>query len=242
MSVKRMIAYLFVWMFCALLSVTGYSVEFESENAVVIDGPIGRGNILKLGKHLIQVAQSGQKQVDMVINSPGGEVVTGFLFINAMEYAKSQGLRIRCFVPDVAASMAFSILTHCNERYALKRSFLLWHRARVVLGGLFGAAMTGPQLTTIGLELESLDKLILKEVLATVRGQNEMWIRYHFEAETLHVAEQLAEASPKFLKAVDTVDGLYEAMTDKRIKRSSPEDRISLEQPGRFIYIAPVRK
>lgn len=213
-------------------------VRVNPESAVVIDGVISRGNIDEVGDAILDMAQGGVDQVDMIINSPGGEVITGFMFINKLESAKALGIHVRCFVPEVAASMAFSILTHCDERYALERSFLLWHRARVSMGGLFGQPMTGPELLKAGRDLESMDKLILKEVLSTV-DMSEDDIKYHFEAETLHVAVNLHKLAPKFVTPLKFIPGLYEALANQKLPRTKSNSILFEFQQGELIYINP---
>lgn len=217
---------------------THAEVSVNPENAVVIDGVISRGNIDPVAEALLAMAAEGRESADLIINSPGGEVVTGFMFINKLEAAKEQGLRIRCFVPEVAASMAFSILTHCDERYALSRSFLLWHRARVQLGGFFGAAMTGPELLRAGRDLESMDNIILTEVLKSV-DMSESDIRYHFEAETLHVARNLHSLAPKFVTVYKYIPGLYEALANQKLPRTKSNEILFEFQQGELIYINP---
>ncbi len=173
---------------------------------------------------------------DLVINSPGGSVQTGFHFVSTMEAAKLRGVTIRCFVTEVAASMAFQILLHCNERNILSRSFLLWHRARVMLGGR-GGAMTSPQLSVVARSLQDADDIIFNEVSHNISGFSHAELVYHFENETLHIGEKLANQSSSFT-AYPAIPGLFEALYDKSLPRSAPSGFFDSFDFGEIVYIS----
>lgn len=208
--------------------------------AYVIDGEINNGNIFPIGVALVKRAMAGDTKapVDLIIASPGGSVVTGFVFINAMSAAQAMGLEIRCFVPTIAASMAFQVLVHCNERYTLDDAFLLWHRARIFYGGFGSAvvALTGPELLVQGRDLEKLDAKIFHECYSTL-GMDKKLVRYHFENETLHVGSDLAAMAPNFITSYQYIPGLMEALLNMAVPHSSTGD-VKYKQ-GQIIYILP---
>lgn len=217
------------------------SLQVDSEDALVVEGVIARGNLVSLGQELLKRASDGATKVDMIINSPGGSVIDGFLFINVMEAAKAKGLYIRCFVPEIAASMAFGLLVHCNERHTLARSFLLWHRARISAG--FGTVLTATEMLKLGSDLARVDQLILDEVTAAMPDVNPEVISYHFESETLHVGTNLHKLSPIFITSHKTIEGLYDTMSSKSVPRngsSSPFTFVEAHQweEGEIIYIS----
>lgn len=211
----------------AVLSLTSCLVRAEPavqmDRAMVIDGVIQGDNLAALNKALLS-KKSGDV-VDLVISSPGGSIVTGFEFVSNMEAAKQRGVTINCFVVKYAASMAFQILLHCDSKYVLDRSFLLWHRARVMLGGFGGEPMTSPQLSALGRDLEKTDSVILAEVLKYMQME-ESDIKYHFEHETLHIGEQLAKESNTF-ESYPAIPGLMEALGNQKIPRTKEEDLFS---------------
>lgn len=211
-------------------------LKVDASNVVVIEGVIQGDNILPIGDLLLKASERGLKQVDMIINSPGGSVVTGFRFMNMMDEARARGLKIRCFVPEIAASMAFGILVHCDERHALARSFLLWHRARVSVGGMFGAPMTAPQALAIGRDLMAVDNLILEETLAAL-GVEPKVVKYHFENETLHVGSNLHRLAPDFITSHVRIEGLFEALTNPEVPRPKQERGFFGWETGEIIYI-----
>lgn len=214
------------------------SVAVDSDKAVVIDGVIAQGNILPLGKDLLERAERGDKEVHMIINSPGGEVITGFLFLNMMEEAKSKGLKVTCFVPTVAASMAYQILLHCDERYTLEHAFLLWHRARVNVGGFGSAPMTSTDLLTLGNDLLKMDNMIFSKVLSTMGGEVSLkTLMYHFERETLHSGLNLSLMAPKFIQSHLYIKGLMSTLLDQKVPRNQLLGRNALKNAD-IIYIS----
>ena len=68
------------------------------------------------------------------INSPGGSVFAGQRYINLINNIKSSK-KIMC-ICDVAASMAFHILQHCDYRYVLETSKIMQHQ--ISLSGIDG--------------------------------------------------------------------------------------------------------
>lgn len=203
---------------CAL---SGEVPTVNVNRAIIINGVIAQGNILPLGDKLLKL--EGKEPVDIVINSPGGEVMTGFLFINQMEAIKANGVTIRCFVPTMAASMAFQILVHCDERYVLDKAFLLWHRVRVSLGGGLGGGVTVTAKAALDLyrDLNSADTLIFGEIVKALNISKAV-AAFHFERETLHVGSQLGELAPDFCTSYSSIPGLQESLTNTKIPGASP--------------------
>lgn len=206
------------------------------ERTFLIEGPIGNGNILPIGEKLVELSlvQKHLAPVDIVINSPGGDVITGFLFINQMEEAKANGLYIRCIVKDIAASMAFGILVHCDERHVLANSFLLWHRARIFA---MAAILTQPSTKAIMTQLGLLDDQILAEVLASMPNANVEEVKYHFEIETLHTGASLAITAPGFAEVHASIPGLAAAVSRASNKAENQGKRKAVFKPGQIVYI-----
>lgn len=222
-----------------LVSSTMFGVEVDSKKALVIEGIIAQGNILPLGKKLLDMANAGESEAHLIISSPGGEIITGFLFLNLMEAAKAKGLKIVCFVPTVAASMAYQIFLHCDERHVLNNAYLLWHRARINVGGLGSKPMTGPEMMQLGKDLELTDNAIFNEVVKYMGG-HEMGaddLLYHFNAETLHIGANLHVMLPSFVTSHKAIDGLFDSFMDRKVPRNSPLDRGAMRL-YQIIYIS----
>jgi ATP-dependent protease ClpP protease subunit len=209
----------------------------QSKRSVVVAGVIANNNLADIGDQLLEWSKAKPTQpVDIVIDSPGGDTVTGFLFVNQLEAVRARGTTIRCFVPTIAASMAFQILLHCDERYTLDHSWLLWHGVRVFSGNSPITAKVAEELAD---ELNALNVAIMRELLANL-GLPEPVVRYHFLKETLHVGKDLSTLAPRFITALPAIKGLYEAM------RASPRSAApgglgggDVFEPGQIIYLAP---
>lgn len=206
---------------CTSASFPANAQSIDQEDAMVIEGVIQGNNLAAIEKALLDKKEG---KVDLVINSPGGSVGTGFRFVSVMEDAKSRGLRLKCYVGTMAASMAFQILLHCNERYVLDRSLLLWHRARIMMGGFGGSPMTAPQLEVLSSSLARMDEVIFSEVKSSIY-MDETALRYHFENETMHIGSQLSDQTGSFISS-PAIPGLYEALNNKKLPRSAAEELI----------------
>lgn len=189
----------------AIFAVAGYAASpanlpiFEDESRVVrIEGPIQ--NLIEQEEAILAMSLESDKPIDILISSPGGSVIAGLFFMDAMDRVKSRGVKIRCLVDKMAASMAMHIFGNCDERYALANSLLLWHPAYVTIQ--FGqvteerAEELREQLKLLTYELE----LRLKKALMVSDAVYEK----HWRAEHFIPAKYLKEfISPKFLKIVE---------------------------------------
>ena len=204
---------------------------------VRIDGPIVDDTLDRIAQPILILARDGsRKPVDIVVDSPGGSIEAGFLFINVLEAARATGTPIRCFVPNMAASMAFQILLHCDERYALRGSWLLWHGARLYMGRV---PLTSELALQLGADLGMINTVILRD-LDRVLGAylSPAAIRYHFRVETFHSGEGLSLVAPGFLRAYDHIPGLLEALKDPKVPSSNPGGDIQMRiRPGTIVYI-----
>lgn len=203
-------------------------------DTAVIDQPIMQGNLEPITKFVTE-SVGKRPLINLIINSPGGSVMDGFAFLNRLDYARSKGLVVRCFVPEIAASMAFQILLHCDQRYALRRAGLLWHRVSIQVRG---ASLNSLNTRDLLRELVAIDQLIVEELnegLAIDPGL----ILFHLDKETMHTAPNLHKLAPGFFQEVPrTVEGLFEAMdSDKVVRQSSPFDFLKKLFGGEIFYI-----
>lgn len=66
---------------------------------------------------------------NIYINSGGGVVVFGEQIVRQIYLARERGVIVNCYVGDIAASMAFSILQSCSGRFVNINSRLMQHHA-----------------------------------------------------------------------------------------------------------------
>lgn len=186
------------------------TVVVSKEHTVYIRGAIQDDNILPLGEQLVKwaLAKPGV-ELTIVLDSPGGELYTGFKFMKYLDVVHSQGSTIRCIVRDMAASLAFQILTKCDQRYALPNSLLLWHRVRT--GGFLVTAPVAARILSI---LGRWDEELFAEVRGAMPLASEDVLRMHFEDETLHRAVELdRDIDSGFLTVLPYIPGLVEVDT-----------------------------
>jgi ATP-dependent protease ClpP protease subunit len=123
----------------------------------------------------------------LMVNSPGGNVLTGSIFIDSMKNAQARGIKIRCFSTVYAASMAFSILMACDSVSVFANTKLLFHPSRVNSR----MPLTAPVLDKLYARLEEIDDKIIK-TLKTKLNYNEE-IEEAFYEEKFWSAEDLLE-------------------------------------------------
>ena len=166
----------------------------------MIEGAIDT-SIIKMANDLEQMTRNNRNPVYLVINSPGGQVIPGMIFLQAMNIVKSRGITIKCVAPVLAASMAFQIYANCSERYAFKYSMLLFHPVRA------GGAFTTKDMDVAKEDMELMQRAMVAELL-DVLGMDEDLFWRHFWAETLHRAHDLQKITTSFLTLVDDIKGL----------------------------------
>lgn len=171
----------------------------DSSRSLEIVGQID-GEIVGQAEKLINMSKTPEP-VYMLINSPGGQVLPGMIFVDAMHTAKKRGVKIVCVSNVMAASMAFVILAHCDERYARPNTRLLFHPMSISTSG-----SRIQELVTDLNETVKEEKRIARELQRIMRLE---WKDFHphYFAETFWSAEQLSIHSPGFIRLVDEVRG-----------------------------------
>lgn len=211
----------------------------QESKTIVIDGEISGRSMGPIYSYVngLLAQQSVPENLDIVISSPGGSVTAGFLFLDRLSALKQRGTKVNCYVAEVAASMAFQILTQCDTRTSLETSFLLWHRARVFVGGMFGTAMTGPMAYQLGVQLKDLDDHIYRDVKKAMPSAPDHYLRFHFEAETLHTGANLAAAVPEFLTISDDSAWIMGQLTNPDAVHLAKATLFDTMKFGDLIYI-----
>ena len=170
------------------------------------------GSVIDLAQQLHDLAANSNDGIDILINSPGGAIVPGYMFTDAMDAARNKGITIRCAVGVLAASMAFNMLAHCDERYALKHAALLFHPPRINARG----PMTASDLDQASADLKRIIRHTTKE-LVTMVGMPYKKFLMHFRQETLWTAEQLTKESRKpWLTIVADIQGSKKVFTHRK--------------------------
>ena len=87
-----------------------------------------------ISKSIVQLYKIKTQEVYIYISSYGGSVGAGEVFINALDGLRAKNKTVTC-IADLSMSMAFIILQHCDNRYALSNSILMQHQMAFSLNG-----------------------------------------------------------------------------------------------------------
>lgn len=162
------------------------------------------GSYLKEIQKINALSEENDDDITLLINSPGGMVEVGTSVIDAMTLAKSRGVHFKCITGLMSASMAFIILAHCDERYALPNTKLLFHpvsaqpgRIRIQEFGVIAEQIIVEEneimrfiQTKMGMDKEKFQKFYFAEV---------MWAAWNLHNYTIDSG---------FLKIVTDVKGI----------------------------------
>ena len=159
------------------------------------------GAVIAQASKVRKLAKAGVSEIHMLINSPGGAVMPGMVFIDAMKAAQAQGVKFKCYTTVMSASMAYVILSQCDERYAFENARLLFHPMSI--------STRGSRVQEIATELAQTQKE--EEILmAKLREDLKLdWKTFHtnYFAETFWQAARLKDIAPHFLEIIVDVDG-----------------------------------
>jgi ATP-dependent protease ClpP protease subunit len=172
------------------------------KRTIVISGPITGRIVSPTVNALDKLALDKTAPIDIVLSSPGGSLIAGYIIVDKMDALRAEGVRFRCVVRSLAASMAFQMLLHCDERYATKHAVLLWHPVRVFYQG----ALTSDMSKVAYLQMKMSDDMIRAELYDNLPMKKET-IDWHFTNETLHHATQLHKSAKGFFKDVTSAIG-----------------------------------
>ena len=174
----------------------GPTIDMRGARTVKVAGEIN-GSILEVAGKIDRMSKENAKQpINIIINSPGGSVPAGLQLVEAVHVAQSRGVKVRCAVTTLAASMAYILLSQCDERFALANSLLLFHPARAFV---FMGALKAEDARYMAEELESINNEmgdLLEESMGIVTAEQKRWFDYHTKNETLWTASRLSRVVP----------------------------------------------
>jgi ATP-dependent protease ClpP protease subunit len=106
------------------------NIHLNASNLVILKGPIDSDSMAHLKQQIYELPS--REHVVLYIDSPGGSVMAGNDFLQAMNTLKANGT-VFTAVANRAASMAFILLQNCNNRYILENSILMQHSISLML-------------------------------------------------------------------------------------------------------------
>lgn len=128
--------------------------ELLKKGILVLHGELNEELCNKICKRLLYLQQLGQKKIEIILNSVGGEVYHGLLIYNTLEDLRAHGIEIIIEARGVCASMAVVILQGASLRKASKYTRFLLHE---VSSWAFGKAS---EVKEESQELEKVNKML----------------------------------------------------------------------------------
>lgn len=104
------------------------------DRIVLLTGEINESTANIIISELLYLDSLSHDEISLYINSPGGEVSSGFAIFDTIHFIKSN---VRTIVVGMAASMAAFLLACGDKRCALKNAEVMIHQP---LGGIQGQA------------------------------------------------------------------------------------------------------
>lgn len=160
-----------------VFNIQAKSILLTEANSVAINQPITSGFMAKKTVEVLSKAAKLKPGADLylVLNTPGGEVFSGMLFVDTLNALHIKVHTITLF----AASMGYQFAQHLGERYIISSGVLMSHRAAVggVGGQINGELNSRVQFFTdisnqidkvsskrVGLSLKEYQDLIINEL------------------------------------------------------------------------------
>jgi ATP-dependent Clp protease, protease subunit len=133
-------------------------IILNSENTVVLRGPVTASSVGEVMHELSAVAQTGQPSdpIYLVLNTPGGSVAAGNDLISYLNTLRRPVHSVSIF----AASMGFHILQASPIRYVTELGTIMSHRANGTTGGDFPQQVDS-RLNYIKSLIEKMDEKVI---------------------------------------------------------------------------------
>lgn len=152
--------------------------------------------------HKIEEARlRNHSKVVIQIDSNGGRVDEGLRVIEQIRLTQKYGMKVVCSVVDKAVSMAFVILSTCDERYVTDKSLLMFHEAAYMV--FFG------RVTTTDAKILVRTQKIIDDIVLDNLDIDEKQYRRIMQRELWWTFDSMYLLDPDFLT------GIYDERTGK---------------------------
>ena len=159
----------------------------STNRSIFIEGEINNESALEFVKQLmLLISEDASKPINVLINSPGGEINSGMLIYDAIHPSIAP---IKLFCLGRAYSMAALIfLSGTNGRYMLKNSELMLHEP--LLSGRIGGNTTSIKEISDSL-IKTRDKL--NKIISTHSGKSIKEVEKATDHDHFYTAEESIE-------------------------------------------------
>ena len=208
------------------------TIVMNPKRTVEIIGEVNM-RIIEKAKQVNKLSKESKEDIFLLINSPGGSVAAGNVFIASMKMAKIRGVTIKCVIPIYAASMAFSIMLNCNKNYVLEKTSLLFHPVRIQGRG----EITSIQAQELASRLQKLDDELLIQLSNTLVTPRQDLIKPFIDEKWWSAKEMKAFIGNKFfltiIRNIEGSDKIFNLKPSKQSKKKKTRIKDAI------IYIAP---
>jgi ATP-dependent protease ClpP protease subunit len=145
-------------------------------------------------------AEDRSDEYYLVIDSEGGSLFAGIIMLNRLRELRANDVKVHCYVVDEAMSMAYWLLSECDQRFTTAYAQLLWHPAyRIESEGIDAPAMKA-----------GAEELEMRQAFIKKRIQEEMKIdpilyEYYAVNQFIWIGVSLSERFPEFIKVIDAI-------------------------------------
>lgn len=141
------------------------AIEFEllKHDTIVLHGELNEELCNRICKRLLFLHFNKSKEINIILNSVGGEVYHGLLIYNTLEDLKKKGLKINVEARGLCASMGVWVLMGASTRTATKYTRFLLHETASFSYGKVSEMKEGVE------ELERLNDMLNEIVISRTK-------------------------------------------------------------------------
>ena len=174
-------------------------VYVDPSREVNITGPIR--NLDYSIDTIIEGVREGVTEIFITIDSPGGRVDTTLKLIDVMKAAQSHGVRFTCIVTGRALSAAVILLSHCDSRYAIFGTRIMWHSVSFGRGVILRSANEA-SVKNLFKKIEDMNKFVWKETRSYF---SKSYFDKHFAEETEILATEIEKNGHGFVTVIPNI-------------------------------------
>ena len=168
------------------ITVMPVETKFISDRVIFLEGEINQDSAMKACKTILFLAMTDKdKPIDVIINSPGGEVNAGLMLVDILSSCTAE---IHTWCWSISYSMAALLFATGKKRFMLPHAELMLHQPLIAnhIGGNVSAikAVSDSLITT---------SRRLNEILAECTGKSVEKIEEITRTETYFSAEEAVE-------------------------------------------------
>ena len=206
-------------------------VTANADHEINIHGVIE--NLDDQTKQVNKLVRAGVGEIFIDINSPGGGLVPTEKFLRVMASAQYHGVVFTCVVTRQAASAATIILSHCNNRYALYGTGILWHSMLMQGSFRLNEQSTSKVLTFMQVKNE--------EIWAATRIHFWPWyFTKHFVEETMLFASEVEKNGFGFLNVIQSYN--YQEGQEKKVTtKAKSKNSVKIKVTGYKCKCTPIK-